>query len=282
MEDYDGPIMDNHLHLDPGGEGPGALKDFSRMGGTHIFLVHKPYSTLRVRKADDFPAQYDITLDLASKVRDQTDLKVFVAAGPYPVEYIHLMEKLGPEKAEEAMLAGMRAAADLVAEGRVHAIGEIGRPHFPVEPEVVDASNRILKAGMEMAAEVGCPVVLHTETTTPEVCAELAAMADSAGLARDKVVKHFSPPLVDVELNAGLFPSVLASEKAVTEAARQGNRFLMETDFLDDPRRPGAVMGVKTVPKRTKMLLEKELLGVDDVWKIHKDHPEKVYGISME
>jgi len=28
----------------------------------------------------------------------------------------------------------------------------------------------------------------------------------------------------------------------------------METDFLDDPRRPGAVLGPRTIPKRTNQL----------------------------
>ena len=41
--------------------------------------------------------------------------------------------------------------------------------------------------------------------------------------------------------------------------ARQG--FMLETDHMDDPARPGAVLGPKTVPKRTRQLSE---AGVDD------------------
>ena len=65
------------------------------------------------------------------------------------------------------------------------------------------------------------------------------------------------------------------------EAARKGLRFLLETDFLDDPRRPGAVLGIKTVPKRSHELLEKRLLTEQDLWTIHKENPEKVYGIEV-
>lgn len=67
-----------------------------------------------------------------------------------------------------------------------------------------------------------------------------------------KVVKHFSPPLVNVAKEVGVFPSIIASKKNIEEAIKQGNRFLMETDYIDDKRRPGAVLGPKTVPKRTK------------------------------
>ena len=54
-------------------------------------------------------------------------------------------------------------------------------------------------------------------------------------------------------------PSVLASKKNIEAAAKKGTRFMMETDYIDDPRRPGAVLGPKTVPKRTLELLENNI-----------------------
>ena len=113
-------------------------------------------------------------------------------------------------------------------------------------------------------------------------CWELAEIARSANLSLDKVIKHFSGPIIRESDNHGLFPSVLASRSNVEKAIAQGNRFMMETDYLDDPRRPGAVLGIKTVPKRTMAFLEAGLFSEEDVWAIHKDYPEKVYGISVE
>ena len=130
---------------------------------------------------------------------------------------------------------------------------------------------------MKLAAEVGCPVVLHTESASAEVFNELATMADGAGLRREKVVKHFSTPLVD-ERNSGLFPSIVSSRRNISEAISQGNRFLMETDYLDDPRRPGAVLGPATVPKRTKAFLADGTFTEEDVAKIHEENPKQVYG----
>ena len=60
----------------------------------------------------------------------------------------------------------------------------------------------------------------------------------------------------------------------------------METDFLDDPRRPGAVLGPKTVPKRTQQLCsalleadweEDEVINL--MTKIHSDWPSRLYSI---
>ena len=60
--------------------------------------------------------------------------------------------------------------------------------------------------------------------------------------------------------------------------ARQG--FMLETDHMDDPARPGAVLGPKTVPKRTRQLSE---AGVDDevLYRAHVDLPERLYGPSI-
>lgn len=177
---------------------------------------------------------------------------------------------------------GMDLAAEYIEEGKAIALGEIGRPHFEVSEEIMEASNRIMKQGMEYAADLGCPVILHTESTTPETCEEFGMMADDVGLSRDKVVKHYSPPLVLEEENHGLFPSVLASSDNLRSAAKKGTRFMMETDFLDDPERPGAVLGVKNVPKKTRMLLEEDMLTEKDIWTIHKENPETVYDIEVE
>jgi TatD-related deoxyribonuclease len=139
-----------------------------------------------------------------------------------------------------------------------------------------------MRYGMEIAKEIGCAVVLHTESGTPDVCRELAKIADNVGFPKERLVKHYSPPIIQSHENHGLFPSVLASKKNIDAAIPKGLRFMMETDYLDDPRRPGAVLGIKTVPKRTKALIESGLLSEEDAWIIHKDNPERVYGIKIE
>jgi TatD-related deoxyribonuclease len=76
-------------------------------------------------------------------------------------------------------------------------------------------------------------------------------------------------------------PSVLASKKNIVEALEKGTRFLMETDYIDDPRRPGAVLGPKTVPKLTKSLLGGAMTE-EQAFEIHVKNPYKIYGIELE
>jgi len=270
--------LDNHFHISPAGRNVEAAKEFERAGGTHLIVAHLPHKEHMIEKDRDHGPAFELTLSLAEGVRRGTRLKVFVTVGPYPVELIRLVEHMPLPDAVEIMKSGMETAADLVEERRTIAIGEIGRPHFPVDSEILEASNEILSYGMKLAAEVGCPVVLHTESATPEVFRELALMADASGLERGKVVKHFSTPFVDTDRNSGLLPSIVSSRRNIAEAISQGNRFLMETDYLDDLKRPGAVLGPATVPKRTKAFLGNGTFTEEDVLKIHKDNPELVYG----
>ncbi|MDD1746334.1 MAG: TatD family hydrolase [Methanomassiliicoccales archaeon] len=275
------PIFDNHVHLHPNGRHVEAARDFAKAGGTHLVLSHLPYEMAPVTEARHFADSYKITLDLAELVRKSVDIGVEVTVGPYPVLLIGLAERHGLEGAVDIMRTGMEEAQRLVLQGKAIGIGEIGRPHFPVPEDVLMASNEIMSYGMSLAREAVCPVVLHTESATPENMREIALMADHVGLPRNKVVKHYCPPLVTDEENSGLFPSVLASRTAIGEALAKGTRFMMETDYLDDLRRPGAVMAITTVPKRTKALLQSGGMSEEQAHVIHADNPEKVYGIEV-
>jgi TatD-related deoxyribonuclease len=135
---------------------------------------------------------------------------------------------------------------------------------------------------MEKAKDVGVPVVLHTESTTPAQCKEFVEMGRKVGLPADRIVKHFAPPLITHDENFGLMPSVLATRRNIVEAVQKGTRFLMETDYIDDIRRPGAVLSPKSVPKLTKKLLEENLLSEQQSEKIHLENPQNTYHIDLD
>ncbi|MEF8831951.1 MAG: TatD family hydrolase [Candidatus Thermoplasmatota archaeon] len=281
-KENDFPILDNHIHLQERGDNVKAVKKFERAGGTHLILSHLPYQDLREWDEKGYQPIYERTIKLAERCREITSVNLFLTLGPYPVDLVDLKDKVGLERGEKILKKGMKLAADYVKEGKAIAIGEIGRPHFDVSDDVLEASNRIMKYGMELASDGDYPVVLHTESTTPEVFEEIGKMADEVGLSREKIVKHYSPPLVNREKNHGLFPSILANEENIEEAISKGNRFMLETDYLDDPNRPGAVLGIKNVPKKTFKLHEKRVLGEEDIWTIHKENPEEVYGVEIQ
>jgi len=273
------PILDNHVHLEPvRGRNVDAVKEFAEHGGTHLIVSHLPYEEIRVRTAEDFRKSFEVTVATVDRVNAETEVKAFATVGPYPVELIDLEKVHGLAKAKEIMIEGMGIAAEFVHNQDALAIGEVGRPHFDVPPEILNASNEILEHGMRLAKKENCAIVLHTESATAASMRELAEMADRAGLDRARVVKHYCGPLITQDENFGLMPSVLASRENIESALSKGLRFMMETDFLDDPSRPGAVLNITTVPKRTQQMIRMKKMRMDDAFQIHYDNARATYG----
>ncbi|MCL2296317.1 MAG: TatD family hydrolase, partial [Methanomassiliicoccaceae archaeon] len=272
------PVYDNHIHMDPSGRNVDAIRDFKAAGGTGFTLVTLPYRQVPITKGEDFKRSYEITFALGEKAKEATGLEINIAIGPYPVLILPLSERYGLEKAEEMMMEGMDAAAKMVGEGKACAIGEIGRPHFEVPDDIWDASNRILLRGMEHAKELDRPVIIHSESGTPDTNMSLSEIARKAGLDPGLVVKHSSPPFVTDEETFGIMPSIPASKKNISEALGKGStRFMLETDYIDDPERPGVLMDVTTVPNKIRYLLSTEKLDLEGINRICKDLPDSLY-----
>lgn len=270
-------MYDNHIHMSPSGRNVDALREFEAAGGTGLTLVTLPHREVPITCGEDFERSYEVTYTLAERAREATDLEINIAVGPYPILLIHLAEQFGLERAEEMMMRGMEDAARDVAEGRAVALGEIGRPHFPVGPDIWDASNRVLLYGMQLARENDCPVIIHCESEE-DTDRSLAEMADRAGLDRGLVVKHSSPPWVTEDETHGVMPSIPASKTNLREALAKGSdRFMIETDFIDDPAKPGAIMSVNTVPKKVRAWLANGEVPVESIHRICGDIPDSLY-----
>ncbi|MFQ5986363.1 MAG: TatD family hydrolase [Thermoplasmata archaeon] len=272
------PITDHHVHLRPSGRGLEAVQEFARAGGTRILLVHVPYEDLPARRPEDFAASYGRTLRMAERVRALGLVEVLVALGPHPAELVPLQGRAGLGRGLEIMRAALEIAQAHVMDGQADAIGEIGRPHWPVDEDLWARSNQLMEYGVELAHDAGCPVILHTESPSPQLFEDLASMADQVGLSRGRVVKHYADASILPRENLGIFPSVIAKGDHTREAASKGTRFLLETDYLDDPRRPGAVLGPSTIPKRTAALLREERVTREDVRRIHEENIVALYG----
>ncbi|MDD1701432.1 MAG: TatD family hydrolase [Methanoregula sp.] len=267
------PITDDHIHFDPvNGRGVEAAKDFLHAGGTHIFLVAKPSWSLGIEpvSGDDYAKVFDETLRIAGLIRE-TGLVVFPILGVHPAEIGHLKERMPLEKSVEVMKGGLDCAAGYIRDGRAVAL-KSGRPHYEVSPEVWAASNEVLAHGLELAAGYKCAIQIHAESGP---CADVADMARSAGMQIDHVVKHYGSP------ETPLHPSLIAKHEAVPVLAREHRSFTMESDFMDENSRPGAVTGPKSVPRITKKLLEAGVISEEDCWRIHGETPEKVYGVRI-
>lgn len=268
------PVTDDHIHIDPvNGRGLEAAKDFLRAGGTHLFLVSKPSWSLAVHPScgADYAQVFDETLRVAEMIRE-TGLTVYPVLGVHPAEISRLRERMTLAEAVTVMKAGLDCAATYVREGKAVAL-KSGRPHYEVSPELLAASNEILAHALQLAAECTCALQIHAETGP---CADVVAMAGAAHMPVERVVKHYGSP------DTPLHPSLIAKHEALPQLIREHRRFTMESDYMDENSRPGAVIGPKSVPRYTLKLIADGLMTPDDCFFIHAETVERVYGVTVE
>ena len=289
---WTGPILDQHMHLDRSNRFLDAVSEFTLAGGTGIMLVHKPnFSSDLPTDLDGYRAAYSGTLSMAEEVRAAYGIEVGVVLGPHPVVWEHQIVPLGLKRATELHLEAVSLALDHIEAGDAVCLGEVGRPHYRVSDEIWSSANEMLREVMAMAAGVGTSIQLHVEDNGETTCRELATLCDEAGLARNRAIRHYAPANVGANFTHGLAATVSVgrgSVEAITATAASANApWGMETDFLDDPRRPGAVLGPKTVPKRTQQLCTAlQAADWDDdkvselMNSIHNEWPSQLYSVG--
>ena len=268
------PITDDHIHIDPlNGRGVEAAKEFYRAGGTHLFLVTKPSWSFGVAPScgEDYRPVFEATLGVADEVR-AIGLGVFVVLGVHPAEITYFAERRPPAETARIMAEGLDLAASYVREGRAVAL-KSGRPHYDAGPEVAEASNRVLAHALELAARTDCALQIHAESGP---CEDVVGMARQAGMDPARVVKHFADP------GTPLVPSFVARHEAIPEAATSGRGFMLESDYMDELSRPGAVVGPRSVPRTSLRLLAAGALDEEALARCHVETPSRVYGVEIE
>ncbi|MFB1065201.1 TatD family hydrolase [Natrinema sp. H-ect4] len=271
------PVLDDHLHLDPDSHrGIDAVRDFARVGGTHLLVVNKPSWHLGVEAetGEDFREVFERTVEIVDESSSELEGRAWPVLGVHPGLVSRLVDDRGfaPEDARDLMRAGIDVAAEYVESGDALAL-KSGRPHYEVDDDVWDASNAVMRRAFDHGADLECAVQLHTEAS--EDLTTVAEWAEAAGMPAHRVVKHYAGGRLE-----GPTPSVMSEKDRLETAAERGEPFLMETDYIDDPDRPGAVLGPKTVPRRVRWLLEN---GHDTAVRIaHVETPKRVYGIDTE
>ena len=286
---WSGPIMDQHLHLERGNRFLEAVSDFTRSGGTAMMLVHKPKFTGKLPvDLDGYRSAYSDTIEMANDVRDRFEIDVGVILGPHPVSWEKQIEELGITRSSELHIEAVGLALELIEAGEANCLGEVGRPHYPVSSETWDYANEILTEVMSMTSSTESSLQLHVEENGSKTNEELKSICVKSGLSEERAIRHFAPANVSGGFTSGLSATVNVGTGSIGGLVASIDDAVspwgMETDYLDDPIRPGAVLGPKTVPKRTQELCSALLSNgweeenVEELmFNIHEDWPSKLY-----
>ncbi|MGA9840251.1 MAG: TatD family hydrolase [Thermoplasmata archaeon] len=275
------PVVDHHCHLSPTGEGVAAARRFRDAGGTHLFLATQNYGAAVPLSLDAYRRQFETTERLAGQVREATAVVAYPVIAPYPVDLLAASDALGRAAALQLHCDALDLAGSWVREHRAVALGEVGWVHFPIAPDLASAVDDAFRHALGVARDVDCPLVVHSADLDASGFRELGQRAREAGVPAGRVVKHFARSRVLPEERGDIVPSYLARRELVREVRTDPGPWFLETDFLDDTTRPGAVLDLATVPRRARAIAD-EPGGIEQLFVPFVESIERVYGWRPE
>jgi TatD-related deoxyribonuclease len=259
-----------------------AARRFQAAGGTHLFLATQNYEREVPTSVEDYQRQFETTERLGKDIQERTGVVVYNVVSPYPIDLVAASASLGVQPALEVHRGALDLAGTWVREHRAVALGEVGWAHFPVPSEVAAAIDTAFVHALEVARDVGCPLVVHSPDLDPAGYEALSVRATATGVPPERVIKHYARSRCSAEDRHGIVPSYLARRELVQEVRMDPGPWFLETDFLDDPTRPGAVLDLATVPRRALAIAASGPEGGERLFIPFVDSVEKVYGWRPE
>ena len=280
-----------HINLERG-LGLKALTPFIRHGGRNIVLINlltKYYvKNLNPTSIEPFKIMYKKTLETATLIEDhyriqaKVNVRVYAVLGPHPAEITERLRLGMPlEDATKLVMKAIDLACEMISkEKKAIALGEVGRPHYPVPRRVWIKCNEVFKYALTKANQLNIPVQIHMEELNEDSLNDILAIIDEVGFKRNMAIIHHARPLKKAE-KEGLILSVTARRKLLEEALKKLDKFLLETDYLDDPRRPGAVLSPRALALNVKRAITQGILSESKAYEINVKIPEEIYKVPF-
>ncbi len=283
------PFADAHCHANPI-RGLGAKlvgEKFKKIGGWFVSLVMLPsWDYGEIAKNKDEYKKYVLRHIKECEDMRAVGLKVACFAGFHPAEIDKLINR------------GMRGidvysyATDVLSllfklceEGKLQGVGELGRQHYKSSPESIVIAQRLLEYAVQLGKETGCPLQLHLENKRGFTAFDIKMILEKTSVyKKDNVlIHHARPGLLEEVLNQNIWattPGIKQSLEVVFKRIGYG-MFMIESDFIDDPNRPGTVVYPWDMVSFQKELLGKEIVDEKVLEKLNIDNIVKFFGIDF-
>jgi len=167
-------------------------------------------------------------------------------------------------------------------EGFIEGIGEVGRQHYSTSPERIVASEIIMIKALNYAKDHDMMVHLHLEQGGYVTAFSINSLVKMMSLDKRRVILHH----VNYETGGygeklGYWYTIPAKESELRRALSEDRRFsLVESDYIDDPKRPGVSSYPWDICLRINKLLEINDLDEEVVYRVMVDHVVEAYGVE--
>lgn len=281
------PVGDAHSHTNPvRGLGASRIAEkFRENGGWFIAIVSlSPWAYgLEFSGIDSYRSVIDI-LARECMEAEQAGLKTACLAGFHPADVDRLIDKyrLKPEEVLELGLRVVEMIGKACKDGFPDGIGEVGRQHYKTTAERVLISELILERAIEAARDFGCLVHMHLENAGPITTRLVDTVVERLNdrSLRERLVFHHMKPRHTVYASRLGYPSTVPGTPELLRniMGKVPPVYMLESDHIDDPMRPGAVVYPWVMAEHVQRLVRRA--GEEYMYKVNVDNIVKVYGVA--
>lgn len=279
-------FSDAHLHTNPimGLGAEVVAKKFRKANGWFMAIVSLPPQHYGIEGLgfESHEKSIEILLREAEKARRE-GVEVSTLAGFHP-SLVDAYFKAGWSPSEIVELA--RKIVDYIAklhnEKTVDGIGEVGRQHYAVNPAWIVTSELILIYAIEVARDNDMLIHLHLEQGGYSTVASIRRIAESAKIqAGSLLLHHVSPSEAHYAESYGYWYTVPAKEKLYrTLLPHKPERLMTESDFIDDPKRPGVSSYPWDIPRELISLVSEGIVSEEYLYRVEVENVSRFYRVK--
>jgi TatD-related deoxyribonuclease len=281
------PVADSHAHVNPV-KGLGArevAKRFKSSGGWFIALVSLPPTAYGLEGSSvEVYVKAALIHSNECKEAREAGLKVYCLAGFHPAEVDKLIDRNGlkPLEVLELGLKVLEELSKLVDKGEIDGIGEVGRQHYKTSSERVLVANMILEKAMEISRDKDIIVHMHLEQAGEATVELVDVIVRRLKANREKLVFHHAEPRMAIEASKRGYPATIPGIQRLLEYTieKLEPTYMIESDYLDDPKRPGAVTYPWDMADNVRRISSKSREIAERMYKVNVDNVAKTYKIK--
>ena len=279
-------FADAHLHSNPvSGLGIEKIaKRFKSLGGWFLALVSLPPTHYGLQQnLDGYVKAIDITISECRKARS-LGLRVSCFAGIHPADLEKLLTRhiTDSEKVLELSEYVLKEIARRCREGLLDGIGEVGRPHYTTRPEAFIINELVMNKALTLAKDLNVIVQLHLEQGGILTVIDINQRIESIKLMKSKVILHHLDYRTAKEATKyGLSFTIPAKYPLLRHTFTHLKPvYMIESDYIDDPRRPGIAAYPWDVIEIQLTLLNEGIVNEEYLYKLNVDNIVMVYGVE--
>lgn len=279
-------FADGHLHSNPlRGIGAKVIAEkFKKIGGWFVVLVSlsPTHYGLEGFTFEDYTKSIDIHVKECEYAKEQ-GIKVICLAGIHPADVekkvIADKHKIG----DTIILAKkiVEHVAKLIEKGVLDGFGEVGRPHYRTIPEAVVANEIVMRYVLTLARDLNAYVHLHLEQGGYATIEDMYEILKFTNADINKIVFHHLDLFTAIEAtHKRLIFTVPGKYELLKEVIKRLDPiYIIESDFIDDPKRPGVSSYPWTIAENQLKIIKEYNIDEEYIYAINVDNIVRVYNL---